>query len=161
MKNVGKRSVSNKKAELEGIELGFMLFIIFLAFILGWMVGGMNTSARDKFSPKDRITLDDMYFTNDTFCIYYPTITINDVAGTKSMDPLLDNNTHTIQYKPTKLEEIQVGDIVSYWNGDNLLIHRIVEIKGNYFKAKGDNNKMSDGWIIFNNIEGVVIGIIY
>ena len=77
------------------------------------------------------------------------------------MDPLIDNGTHTIHYIPQNKTDVRVGDIVSYWVGEGLIIHRVIEIKNGSFQAKGDNNKVKDPWMPLSSIESILIGIIY
>ena len=84
------------------------------------------------------------------------------------MDPLIDNETTTIEIKPNSPDEIKVGDIISYdvKGYDYAFVHRVVKIekdnKKTYFITKGDNLKFNDeGKVRFEQIEGVVVGIIY
>ena len=85
-----------------------------------------------------------------------------------SMDPLLDEFSSTIEVKPKKASDIHVGDIVAYKSPESDIpwVHRVVEIGedsyGIYFMLKGDNNSFEDeAKVRFNQIEGIVIGIVY
>jgi len=89
-------------------------------------------------------------------------------AGTKSMVPVLDEDTNAIQIVPIDIEQIHAGDIVSYNSNyaNKRIIHRIIKISedenGWYAIIKGDNNLMPDpGRIRFNQIQRVTVGILY
>lgn len=86
-------------------------------------------------------------------------------TDTNSMDPVFDIEANTIRMK-VPAESLQIGDIVSYQNGNSIIIHRIVHIdedeEGLYFIMKGDNNPTSDpGKVRTNQILGKVVAIIY
>ncbi|MBR1802457.1 MAG: signal peptidase I [Clostridia bacterium] len=78
-----------------------------------------------------------------------------------SMKPELDIGDIVI-VKSAKIEKLQVGDIISYRQGQSVITHRITEIilEGEQvqYKTKGDNNNTEDsGTIGFELIEGKVI----
>lgn len=65
--------------------------------------------------------------------------------------------------KETASEELKVGDVISFREGESVVTHRISnEITENgkrEFKTKGDNNNTEDYWSVsMNSIEGKVIG---
>jgi signal peptidase I len=82
------------------------------------------------------------------------------------MFPLLYNSSKALIIKPPE-EDIVVGDIAVYNDPDGIyIVHRIVEMgydeTGVYYMTKGDNNPNIDPYLIrYNNLEGVVIAIIY
>lgn len=87
---------------------------------------------------------------------------------TKSMLPIISNNSNALQIVPKCPEEIQLGDIVSYRSkyADGIIIHRVAYIgtdnEGTYFILKGDNNPSSDpGKVRCSQIERKVVAIIY
>lgn len=54
--------------------------------------------------------------------------------------------------------EYNKGDIITFKdNSGKLITHRIVDIKDNYYRTKGDSNFEEDGVIEKQNIEGKVI----
>ena len=72
---------------------------------------------------------------------------------------------NTIRIK-VPAESLQIGDIISYSKGENIIIHRIVnkdyDEKGLYFVLKGDNNPLSDpGKVRADQILGKVVAIFY
>jgi signal peptidase I len=61
------------------------------------------------------------------------------------------------------IKNIQVGSIICFWRGLELIGHRVIEIQiypNMMFKTKGDNNKYTDGWIQLNSVVGKEILII-
>ena len=89
-------------------------------------------------------------------------------TNTNSMDPVLDDKTHGIQIIPQSIEDIHVGDIISYApeDFDGILIHRVIQVDydnlGWYAIVKGDNNPHPDpNKVRFNQIKRILVMIIY
>lgn len=151
------------------ILIFWILFVCFLCGVIGWYACSLFNSAREISSPGDHIKLENLFYDNETFCFKYHDLEVYAPIGTKSMDPVFDKGSFTVHYKPKSIDEIQVGDIVSYYNkimeeeyNVSIMTHRVIDIKGNMIKTQGDNVKGPDqGWIPFSQIEGIVIAIIY
>jgi signal peptidase I len=84
------------------------------------------------------------------------------------MEPLISDKAHGIELKPKSPSELKVGDVILYKSDftTGLVIHRIIETgydeNGWYSIVKGDNNAEQDpGKVRFDQINGVLIGIIY
>ena len=84
------------------------------------------------------------------------------------MDPVFDAENHVIKIIPSKETDLEVGDIVSFKSNrvNGNIIHRIIEKRfdenGLYFVTKGDNNNNVDSEKVrFEQITGVVVGILY
>lgn len=79
-----------------------------------------------------------------------------------SMSPTID--VHDVAFiKNCKVEELQVGDIITFRKEDSLITHRIIEIKnqnGNIeFVTKGDKNQATDIERVSSaQIEGKYVG---
>ncbi|MEM4260442.1 MAG: signal peptidase I [Candidatus Woesearchaeota archaeon] len=119
-------------------------------------------------SPADRISQDQIKVYNDRVVIYIDNPQWASFTPTGSMEPVLNEKTNAIEIKPKSIEDIKVGDIISYKSKyvDGILIHRVIykgnDEEGAYVIVKGDNNPVSDpGRIRFNQIERVVVGLIY
>lgn len=91
--------------------------------------------------------------------------TLSRYADTGSMFPLLDENSNGIRIVPESSEQIEIGDIVTFEQGSDLIVHRVIEkgedSEGIYFITKGDNNEVSDGKIRFEQIKFVTIGVLW
>jgi hypothetical protein len=95
-------------------------------------------------------------------------ITLNDseiavFANSSSMLPTLNHNTKAIEVKP---ERLNIGDIIAYKEGSDIISHRIVDIGsddiGIYYITKGDNNNAVDpNKVRPEQIEGKVVVLIY
>lgn len=84
-----------------------------------------------------------------TFWGYKPLVIISG-----SMEPVLKVG-GILYYKEIKLDEYAKDDIVVYKSNKYLISHRIVEIKDNGFKTKGDANKNIDSNLLsFNKVLG-------
>jgi hypothetical protein len=119
-------------------------------------------------SPTDRISEDMIHVYSDNIELDIKNATWARFLDTNSMDPILDKGTNGIEIMPQSADEITVGDIISYNSefADGLIVHRVVEKgfdqKGFYFRVKGDNNPGLDpGKIRFNQVNGVVVALIY
>src|SRR3989338_3661470 len=87
-------------------------------------------------------------------------------TNTNSMDPFLDETSHAIEIQPLSPDDISLGDVISYKMGENIVIHRIVEIgedaQGAYYVVQGDNNSSRDPTMVrFNDVTGVVVAVIF
>lgn len=160
-------------------------FLTIGIFILGWFASDIYGSiqsndmvltpfswlsgkAPEVYSPSDWVSESQIHVYSDSIKLDIKDAVWSNFADTNSMDPFLDANSNGIEIKPESAEKIQVGDIISYRSdyADGIIIHRIIEKSvdenGIYFKVKGDNNSLKDpGKIRFEQIEGVLIGIIY
>ncbi len=84
-------------------------------------------------------------------------------ANTSSMLPTLNHKTKAVEIKPSTLN---IGDIISYEEGGELIVHRIVDIGsddlGVYYITKGDNNNAVDpNKIRKEQIQGKIVMLIY
>ena len=86
-------------------------------------------------------------------------------APSGSMRPVLNSKANGIRIKPKSPEQINVGDIVSFRRGMDLVVHRVIkkgeDSEGVYFITKGDNNDFVDGKIRFKDIKYVTVGVIW
>ena len=75
------------------------------------------------------------------------------VVLTGSMEPTLSVNDLVVV---TKTDNIEVGDIVVFQQGNDLIIHRVIEInvEENRIVTKGDANNVDDGNIPMSAIKG-------
>jgi signal peptidase I len=86
-------------------------------------------------------------------------------TNTSSMLPILNHNTKAIEIKP-KEEDLHVGDIISFKDNEDIIVHRIIDIgsddRGTYYITKGDNNNAVDqNKVRFEDIKGKVVILIY
>ncbi len=162
-----------------------VVFITFI-FTLGWFSGIVYTSVStgnlekplslgslvtgniERFSPGDHILEKDIHVYHDRVIINLEDASWSAFTDTNSMDPLLDANSNGIEVKPKSAKELKKGDVIAfktpYANG--IIIHRIIDMGhdqlGWYAKTKGDNNPSVDpGKVRFEDITGVLVGIIY
>lgn len=80
------------------------------------------------------------------------------VIVTKSMEPTIMTG-DAIFVKQVSENDVKVGDIISFKDGDSVNTHRIIEIVENNgvkrYKTKGDNNKREDRNLVkYSQIEG-------
>lgn len=89
------------------------------------------------------------------------------VANTNSMLPWVDGDHAVLMLPKTsfKFSKLKVGDVV-VWNKDgsiNSVCHRIVKINKSKKQVitQGDNITFNDGWIDEDEIEGVIVAVVY
>lgn len=119
-------------------------------------------------SPSDRIPESRIHVFSDKVVIDIEDASWASFTDTNSMDPFIDSGANSIEVKPESEDDINVGDVISFRTvlSDGIIIHRVVEAgedsEGRYFITKGDNNPSVDpGKRRFEDIEGVVVGVIY
>lgn len=116
-------------------------------------------------APSESVGRGQIELYEDKVVIHVENAGLGRYAATGSMLPTLNEDTTGIRIVPKSEKEINVGDIVSFQSGNNLIIHRVIE-KGNdssgvYFVTKGDNADFSDGKIRFGDIRYKTIGLVY
>ena len=125
------------------------------------------SETKERFSPADHITEDKIHVYKDSINIDVEGASWGTFFDTNSMDPVLDSGHNSLEIKPKDFKEVNAGDIIVYEHEEyGYIIHRVIETgfdsDGWYCIAKGDNNPKEDPWKIrFEQIEGIVIGIIY
>ena len=116
-------------------------------------------------APSDWIKEEQFEIKNDRIIINIKDASITKYAPTGSMKPIFDENANGIRIVPEKEEQINIGDIVSFKSGNNLVVHRVIEKgadeQGVYFITKGDNNNITDEKIRFKDIKFVTVGVIW
>lgn len=151
-----------------------LIIVVTMAFVLGLLVSQVTgivndqSSTIDKLSPTGHVTEDQIRIYPDYVVLDIPGAQWSTFTDTNSMDPLLDEGTHALQFIPESSEDISVGDIISYVReGEEYrIIHRVVykdvDDEGVYFIVKGDNNREPDpGKVRFEQIERVLFAVVY
>lgn len=155
-----------------------ILLLIINIFILGWLTNNVYSNSstqspygvdtREKISPNDWIKKDQIHVYEDKIVIDIKGAEWAEFENTNSMDPIIDEYSNSIELKPSHENQLSIGDIVSYRSDytDGIIIHRIIEIgydeAGWFAILKGDNNSKEDpGNVRFDQIHGVLVGILY
>ena len=116
-------------------------------------------------APFDFIKKNQIEVYSDRIVINVKDASISEYAPTGSMKPILDENSNGIRIIPKSEEDIHIGDMISFEQNNELIIHRVVykgkDENGTYFITKGDNNLINDEKIRFKDIRYITIGIIY
>lgn len=130
-------------------------------------LNGFN-SPKDVDSPANHITNKQIHVYDNRILLDIEEAEWSIFSDTNSMDPVLDKDSNGIEIKPKYPSKISVGDIISFRSNivDGTIVHRVIEIgedeKGWFARTKGDNNPSIDPEKVrFNQIEGVVVAIIY
>ena len=80
-----------------------------------------------------------------------------------SMEPSLEIG-DVVVIKEFPKEELQIGDVISFRNGQSIITHRITDVKKDKngkisFETKGDNNNIKDkNFVKFDDVEGKMVG---
>ncbi len=118
-----------------------------------------------KSQPGDWLTDNDIKIYPDRVVLYVKNALISRYADTGSMLPTLGENANGIKIVPESEEQINIGDIISYREGNDLIVHRVVgkgeDEGGTYFITKGDNNAELDSKVYFQDIEYVTVALVY
>ncbi len=116
-------------------------------------------------APGDWIKESQVHVDKNAIVIDVDDASLSRYAPTGSMKPVLDEDSTGIRIKPENEEQINIGDIVTFEQDGQLIVHRVIEIgqdkEGTYFITKGDNNNVTDGKIRFEDIRYVTIGILW
>jgi signal peptidase I len=152
--------------------IAIAVFIILIGFLTTVVVGGNNvrypfsTDSATISSPGDRIKDGNLFVFRDRVEINKSNLIWAKIKDTHSMEPVLNAGAISLELPPSSTSDIQVGDIISYQYQDKVIIHRVVLLgndeEGWFAATKGDNNSVPDSYKVrFNDIKGVVVGILY
>jgi hypothetical protein len=147
---------------------GILLFNIFLLFYiieLGGISGFSVFGDNEPKSPYDFIHEEDISAEGNKVVIEIENPIFSKYTGSGSMEPVLSLTATGIGFKPNSEEDIHLGDIISFRQDGNLIVHRVIEKgedeMGIYFITQGDNNSADDGKVRFEQVESVLVAIVY
>ena len=116
-------------------------------------------------APSDWVSENDIVVFDDMVVLRIEGVTLSSYADSGSMRPVLDEGANGLRVVPKSADDVEVGDIVSYFFDGVMIVHRVVEKgvddDGVYFVIQGDNNLVSDGKVRFDRIKFKTVGIIY
>jgi signal peptidase I len=125
---------------------------------------GINFNS-DTDAPGNWIEEDQIHIYENIVVIDIEDASLSKYAPTGSMRPVLDKDSNGIRIIPESEEQIDVGDIITFEQDNQFIVHRVIEKgedeKGVYFVTKGDNNNVTDGKIRFEDIRYVTIMMIW
>jgi|SRR3989344_1434535 len=141
----------------------------FYVFLYGFELPFSNNlgffNEPNKSAPHDIIKDNEIEVLDDRVIIHLSKPSVSKYAPTGSMIPVFDNGANGIRIKPNSIEDIEVGDIISFRKENILIVHRVIEKgkdeKGDYFITKGDNTNITDGKIRFEDVEYITVGVIW
>jgi hypothetical protein len=151
----------------ETIILTFLLVLnLFLVLVIvSPRISGFFTFNRNVEGPGDFVK-EEMIYANGssvTIAIKNPMLFRYDDSG--SMQPVLGASVNGVGFKPLSPAQIHVGDIINFQSNGLFIVHRVVEKgqdeQGVYFITRGDNSDVADSKIRFEDIDGVVVALIY
>jgi hypothetical protein len=166
--------MKNKKLD----RFDFFVFGLALAFLISLTIGYYHLDTLEE-KVNEFIDLPSKCYTNLTPSGYFTSpvlkpITLNNnsfliegddkldivqTKGTGSMNPLMRKGSILIYVYPKK---VAIGDILIYKNGNESIVHRVINITDEGFVLKGDNNLLADEGIVTEDmIEGEVVGILW
>jgi hypothetical protein len=148
--------------------LGFLscLFLGYIFFYSGVeMPFGTGFVIGDVGAPSTWVADEEIILFDNEVLLRIENVSMSRYASTGSMLPTLGRNSRGLVVVPRDVGQVGVGDIVSFRDFGRLIVHRVVEKgtdeEGVYFITKGDNSDFLDGKIRFEDIEHVLIGILY
>lgn len=137
----------------------------FIAALLWVFYSGAGITGSAVSVPSDFVSGRDIFVYPGEVVIKIEGAKVTNYDSTGSMNPVFGEGVNGIVVKPLSVDEINVGDIVSFYSGGELVVHRVVEVgedeEGVYFITKGDSNGFSDGKVRFGEIEHRVVGLVY
>lgn len=151
------------------IEVLLLLLVVFMnaSVLIYFLTPSLTGNVVDEslISSYDHVSEDDIIIDEGKIVIDLKDARLSRYDGSGSMAPLLSEYATGVSIKPDSSEEVYIGDVISFWKNGELIIHRVVE-KGEdsfgvYFITKGDNNFREDGKVYFEDIDSVLVAVIY
>lgn len=155
------------------IKFLYLVLIFLVGFVIGFIWNAYSGSGFTGFVIGSNSLSTPSNFLDNKDILIYPDRVVLNVGGatlssydsTGSMIPALGSGVNGIVVKPESDAEISVGDIISFRNGNRIIVHRVIykgiDDQGVYFITKGDNSEVSDGKIRFEDVEHVVVALVY
>lgn len=129
------------------------------------IIGGLSLISAGIEAPGDWIKESQIHVYDNAIAIDIDGASLARYAPTGSMKPVLDKDSTGIRIAPKSEEQIKIGDIITFEQDGQLIVHRVIEVgqdsEGTYFITKGDNNNVTDGKVRFKDIRYVTIGILW
>jgi signal peptidase I len=143
------------------LNILFFIYVFNFGGISGFVLaGGSSLKTPSSFISDKNITAD-----KDKVIISVENPILTKYKDSGSMVPVLDRGTTGINVKPKTEDDIHIGDIISFRQGGNIIVHRVIEKGvdsfGVYFITKGDNNNLDDGKIRFEEVDSILVGLVY
>lgn len=154
------------------IQIGLLSFSILICiglfvflFVPNFTGFSLLNSENNLNLPLDRIGEDQIIIGNGELKINLEDYVLSKYVNTGSMTPLLGEGATGIGIKPKLEGDIFLGDVISFWVGNDLIVHRVIDIGkddfGAYYITKGDNSNSIDEKIRFDQIDSVLVAVIY
>lgn len=165
----------NRLTRLTLLYIGILLLTFaagfFTSSITGYSIYPTNDNTHNtlptlKATPGNWVSEDKIKVYDDKVVLNIQGAEWSKFSDTGSMEPVFGSKSHSIELKPKSIDEIKIGDIVSYDSSFGTIIHRVIEkgvdSQGVYFIMKGDNNPTNDPEKVrFEQIQRILIAIIY
>lgn len=124
------------------------------------------TKEPSELVPFDHIKKDQIMVTENKVIIRNENVNWAQYTDTGSMEPVLSSTANGIEIKPVGTDEVHVGDIISYFYNDKIIVHRVIRIgidkDGWYAVTKADTSEREDPLKVrFSQVNGILVGIIY
>jgi signal peptidase I len=153
--------------------LVLILVILILAMNLFFIVKVLNEgrisgfvfSERNEDSPSDVISDDNITANTSSVTFFVDNPLLVKYSDSGSMLPFIDKDSTGVFVKPDSEDKINAGDVITFRKDGKIIVHRIVEKgqddNGVYFITKGDNNNIEDERIRFEDIDSMLVAVIY
>ena len=146
--------------------IGILVFVIMTAVSYNLVQQPSVYTSQERYSPQDRISTDQISVMSDKVILQIEKPMWAGFADTNSMDPFIDAGANSIEVKPSNALDIKEGDVISYYLGEDILVHRVIMVgedsEGIFYIVKGDNNSRPDpDPVRFEQVHGVLVAVIY
>jgi len=140
-------------------------------FLLGILITHLPVTAEERLAASDlafestqRVPFDAISVYPDEVRISVPSLRYAQVTS-NSMAPIITDKSTVFEKIPESVEDILVGDIISFYEPTNnaVIIHAVINILSIdgqvYYETKGLANPEKDPWLVpFAQVEGVLVG---
>lgn len=153
---------------MKHIYLG-LIMVLLLSIVGVWALTDEVSNTyitQERMSPKDRISQDQISVYKDRVVLDIENPSWAKFTDTNSMDPFIDAGANSIEIKPKSAADISTGDVISYYHGEDLIVHRVILVgedsEGIFYIVKGDNNSRPDPEKVrFEQVNGILVAVIY
>jgi len=150
------------KKKIEDALIWILAIIVIICLIMMFnKTNFTNKSTSSDIVPRSSITS----YNNDYVKITHDCISIGEIEGSGSMEITFGKGHNLITTECFNKDKLSTGDIIGYEMMKSHIVHRIVKIdednKGWYAVTQGDNCNYKDEKVRFDQIEVLVLGVVY
>jgi len=140
-----------------------VIVVSIIVFYFGFALSGNVVSSVS--SPQSYFSDEELLLHEGGLLLEHDDVRLVHFSDTGSMEPLISGESRGIVVSLESYGNLAVGDIIGFEKNKQTIVHRVIglgeDAEGFYVITRGDNGFSDDGKVRKEDIEYVVVGILY